>query len=74
MATSKRTVDALARRAAGRPISRHARADLDDSLNELEEVVTHTLTVGSNDHIDALIADMEALATDLESIVTRRRA
>ena len=40
MPVSRRYVDRLARRAAPRPISPEARADLDDALAELREVIT----------------------------------
>lgn len=75
VATTRRAVERLARRAGGRPISRHARADLTDALHDLAHLVTDT-TDGAHpsEQVDAFLADLETLASDVEAIVTRGRS
>lgn len=73
MATTRRTIDRLSRQAGGRPLSRHARASLDDACDELEAFTHEVLATWPPDKVDTFLDDLAALTADVERIVNRGR-
>jgi ABC-type transporter Mla subunit MlaD len=73
MPTTRRTVDALGRRAGRRPICRDSRADLDDALAELEAATADVLAHDPPERVDAFLAELAALTADVERIVSGPR-
>lgn len=73
MPTSRRTVDALARRAGRRAIGPRTRADLDDALAGLDHVTIEVVSTYPAEQADAFLADLDALADEVKPIATRAR-